>query len=89
MFAFNCKAISYFLDSSEEPIVFVMDFEEEKSESEKSNEKEEKKEISEYLFHKKYTSSVLINKLSFNSTHNFLFIPSGYSQAVYMPPEHI
>ncbi len=89
MFAFNYKAISYLLDSSKESIAFVMDFEGEKSESEKSNEKEEKKEkeISEYLFHKKNISYTVLHQLSFNSIHHLLFIPSDYSQSVYMPPE--
>lgn len=88
-FAFNYKAISYFVGSSEESIAFVMDCEEEKSESEKSDEKEEKKEkeISEYLFHKKNTSFIVLHKLSFDNMHNSLFIPSDYSQSVYMPPE--
>ncbi len=88
-FAFNYKAISYLLDSSGESIVFVVDCEEEKSESEKSDEKEEKKEkeISEYLFHKKSISYTVLHKLSFESIHHLLFIPSDYSQSVYMPPE--
>ncbi len=89
MFAFNYKAISYLLDSSKESIAFVADFEEEKSESEKSSEKEEKKEISEYLFHKKNNSFVVIYQLSFVIGHNFLFTPSDFSEALYMPPEHI
>ena len=89
MFAFNYKAISYLLDSKKELIAFVMDLEEEKSESEKSDEKEEKKEkeISEYLFHKKNSSFIVLYKLSFDSIHNLLFIPSEYSQTVFMPPE--
>ncbi len=88
-FAFNYKAISYFVCSSYESIAFVMDCEEEKSESEKSNEKEEKKEkeISEYLFHKKVTSFIVLHNLSFDRMHNSIFIPSDYSQSVFMPPE--
>lgn len=90
-FAFNYKAVSYLLDSSKESIAFVMDCEEEKSESEKSDEKEEKKEkeISEYLFHKKNSSLIILNKLSFDSMHNLLFITSDFSKSLYMPPEHI
>ena len=89
MFAFNGKAISYLLDSSIESIAFVLDCKEEKSESEKSNEKEEKKEISEYLFHKKNNSFIIIDQLSFVRGSNFLFTPSDFSEALYMPPEHI
>lgn len=89
IFAFNYKAVAYLLNPSEEPIAFVMDYEKEKSESEKLDEKEEKKEkeISEYLFHKKNSSFIVLHKLSFDNMHNFLFIPSKYSQSVYMPPE--
>lgn len=89
MFAFNYKAVSYLLNPSEESVVFVFDFEKEKSESEKSDEKDEKKEISEYLFHKKSTSFTTLHKLSFAQLNNFLFIPSDFSESLYMPPEFI
>lgn len=89
MFAFNYKAVNYLLDPSDDSVEFVFDFEKEKSESEKSDEKEEKKEISEYLFHKKSTSFVVLHKLSFDSIQNFLFISSDFSKSLFMPPEHI
>lgn len=89
MFAFNYKAISYLLNPSDDEIAFVFDFEKEKSESEKSEEKEEKKEISEFLIYRKNNSFVIINKLAFDQTHNFLFTSSDFSNSIYMPPKHI
>ncbi|HLC83659.1 MAG TPA: hypothetical protein VJI69_07500 [Bacteroidia bacterium] len=89
MFAFNYKAVCYLLNPSADAIAFVFDFEKEKSESEKSDEKEEKKEISEFFINRKNNSFVIIHKLTFDQMHNFLFIPSDFSKSLFMPPEFI
>lgn len=89
MFAFNYKAVSYLLIPSEDAMAFVFDFEEEKSESEKSDEKEEKKEISEFFILKKNTSFLVIHKRTFNQIQNCFFIPSDFSESLFMPPEFI
>lgn len=89
MFAFNYKAVAYLLNPSEDTIAFVFDFEKEKSESEKSDEKEEKKEISEFFINRKNNSFVIIHKLTFDQMHKFLFIPSDFSESLFMPPEFI
>ena len=92
VFAFNFKAISYLFDSCDKAIVYTIDdceeekTESEKTESEKSDEKSEKKEISEYLCIKS-SSFYTLSRLSFAKMHNFLFVVSDYSKAVYMPPE--
>ena len=89
IFAFNFEAISYLLDSSKVSIEFVVDCEEEKTESEKSDEKDEKKKISEFLIYRKNNSFERLNKFTFAQMHSFLFLPSDFSKSLYMPPEHI
>jgi hypothetical protein len=91
MFAFNCKAISYYLHLCDDSIVFAqdMDCEEEKTESEKSGEKDEKKEFSEYLFSSKVYSIVLTNSLTFTSKTNQIFTTSDFSNTIYCPPDRI
>ena len=89
VFAFNYKAVSYLMDISDSSIAFMMDFdyEKEKTESEKSEEKNEKKEFSEYLFDSKLHSFLINYKLGFNNLSAFIFISSDHSKSVYMPPE--
>ena len=67
------------------------DCEKGESESEKSSEKDERKEVkdfSEFLFHKN-TFAFILNGLSLRNNDNFLFIPSHYSKIVHLPPEQV
>jgi len=87
LFAFNFKAISYFLYPSDSSIAFIQDFDcEEKNESEKSDQKDKKKDISEYLFSNKI-HTLKINRLLFTQQSTFLYASSDYSKAVYCPPD--
>ena len=98
VFAFNYEAVRYLLDHDSKIVCSLDDCEEEKkeseksesekTESEKSDEKSEKKSLSEYLF-QKHNSLFILNVQAFNYKDNFLFIPSDYRKAVYMPPEQI
>ena len=90
MYAFNFKAISHFIQSSDKYIALVQDCDCEKEDSEKSDEKNEKDEVkvfSEYLlFHKTFTH-IAAYQLSVIMCSDFLHATSDYSMAVYSPPE--
>jgi hypothetical protein len=86
---FNYKAISYYLDSSGSSIACVQeDFDcEEKSESKKSSEKDEKKNFSEELLSADINSLIVVIQQSFMEQSRLLYNTSDYSMAIYSPPE--
>jgi len=55
--------------------------------SDEKNEKDEKKDLSEYLSLYRPHAIVLHHQLAFIQQAKFLFVPSDYSKAVYCPPE--
>jgi len=92
LYAFHYKTINYCLETAEHQCAYMQDYdcEEEDSQSQKSdekNEKEEKKELSEYLAFDNIYTVTLIQRLSFAQQAKLMLIPSGYSKAVYSPPE--
>ena len=89
LIAFNYKTIDYFLKIDDSSIVCIQecDAEEKNSGSEKSSEKNEKKEGREYLLHNKAYDLSPSAQLSFKQHSKLLFASSDYSMAVFSPPE--
>lgn len=87
LFAFNFKAINYCFKLSDSSIAFIHDCEEKNSESEKSDEKDKKKDLSEYIYFNNTHTDLIINTLLFTQQSKISFSTSDYSMAVYMPPE--
>ena len=89
IFVSNCKAISDCLHLCDDSIVFSqeIDCEKEKSESEKSDEKDEEKNFSEYLFSCKEYSIAIANSLMFTRKTNQIFTTSDFSNTIYCPPD--
>lgn len=77
------------LNCSDSKIAYSVDCEEENTESEKSEKESEKKDFSEYLFHKSTKFFVLVPNGSFSRARDFLFLSSDFTKSLYMPPEHI
>lgn len=94
-FAYSYESIKYFSKGfGDISIACLADFdcEEKNSESEKSNNKNEKLNFAEDLFHKNkllYNSLLfgIIQPGSWGSNQNSNFSSSDYSQQVYSPPE--
>lgn len=86
-YSFNHRAINYCFKLSDNTTVFIKDFDcEEKSESEKSNEKDEKKELSEYFLLNDH-SLTIITQQSLAQHSKDLYATCDYSMSVYSPPE--
>ena len=91
LFAFNCKAVSYYLHLWNNSIVLSQesDCEKEENEAEKSDEKDEKKEFSEYLFLNKSYSLLTTNSSPYLKRSHQMYTSSDYSVPVYCPPDLI
>jgi hypothetical protein len=91
LFAFNCKAVSYYLHLWNNSIVLSQDSdcEKEENESEKSDEKDEKKEFSEYLFSNKSLILSISFRLPYSKRSHQMYTSSDYSVPVYCPPDLI
>lgn len=90
LYAFNFKTISYLIQSSDKSISLVQDYDFEKEDSEKSDEKSEKDEVkdfSEYLYFDNTYTPIAAYQLSVIMCRDLLYATADYSMAVYSPPE--
>jgi hypothetical protein len=89
LLAYNYKTINYYIKLTDNTASFCSDYdcEEKNADSEKFGDKNEKKDVSEYLPINKTHAFVLIHQLSFNQRSKNLYVSSDYSMAVFSPPD--
>ena len=90
LFTFNFKTINYCFKISNITIALNQDYDcDEKNSEKKADEKNEKKDLSEYLFFNRLRNSVILSQLSFTQHRKSLYDSSDYSVAVYSPPDQL
>jgi hypothetical protein len=91
LFAFNYKAVNHLLNLSKDSTELAQDIdnEEEKSDSKKSNEKEEKTECLEHSIVSNLFVFHSLKTLSSPREITLFFQTSNFSNMVDMPPKHI
>ena len=89
MLAYNFETINHYFKLTGQSVAYSHDYdcEENNSESKKSDEKNEKKDFSEYLVFNKVHTALIIARLSFIHHSRSFYSSSDYSLVIYSPPD--
>ena len=89
LLAYNYKTINYYIKLTNSSADFSREYdcEEKNAESKKFDDKNDKKDFSEYLPVNKIHTFIIVNQLSFAQQAKNLYASSDYSMTVYSPPD--
>ena len=89
LLAYNYKTINYYIKLTDVSADFSRDYdcEEKNAESKKLDDKNDKKDFSEYLPINKTQTFLVVNQLLFAQQAKNLYASSDYSMTVYSPPD--